>query len=90
MARYLVQARHTPQDCLQALDDIVALGPNEIDRYDFGCAAGDHSNHVCFCSTEADSETAVRASLPGSIRDQAQIIEVGKFTVEQIKAFHGA
>ncbi len=90
MARYLVQATHTPDQCLQGLDDIVAQGPNEIGRYDFGCAVGDHSNHVCFCSVEAGSEAAVRDMLPRGIRAIARVTEVGKFTAEQVKSFHGS
>jgi hypothetical protein len=88
MARYLVQATHTPEECLQGLDDIVALGPQEIQRYDFGCAVGDHSNHVCFCSVEAASEAAAREMLPRGIRGKAQITEVGKYTADQVRAFH--
>jgi hypothetical protein len=90
MARYLVQATHTPEQCLQGLDDIIALGPGEIERFDFGCAVGDHSNHVCFCSAEAASEAAVREMLPRGIRSIALVTEVGKFTAEQVKSFHAA
>jgi hypothetical protein len=88
MARYLVQATHRPEECLQGLDDIIAQGSGEIERYDFGCAVGDHSNHVCFCSAEASSEAAVREMLPRGIRANAQVTEVGKFTVEQVRSFH--
>jgi hypothetical protein len=88
MARYYVQATHTPDQCLQSLDDVIAMGPTEIERYDFGCAVGDHSNHVCFCSVEAANEAAVRDMLPPSIRAVARVTEVGKFTVEQVKSFH--
>lgn len=90
MARYIIQATHTPEQCLKGLDDIVAQGPGEIERYDFGCAVGDHSNHVCFCTAEADSEAAVRSMLPRGIRDIAKVTEVGKFTAEQVKSFHAA
>jgi hypothetical protein len=88
MARYFVQATHTPEECLQGLDDIIAVGPREIEKYDFGCAVGDHSNHVCYCFAEAADEAAVRAMLPRGIRAQAQVTEVGKFTVDQVTSFH--
>jgi hypothetical protein len=90
MARYFVQASHSPDECLQGLDDIVAMGPQAIEQYDFGCAVGDHSNHVCFCTAEAASEAAVREMLPRGIRAKAQVTEVGKFTTDQIKSFHAA
>jgi hypothetical protein len=90
MARYLIQATHTAEQCLQGLDDIVAMGTGEIERYDFGCAVGDHSNHVCYCFAEAPSEAAAREMLPRGIRQVATVTEVGKFTAEQIKAYHAA
>jgi hypothetical protein len=90
MARYFVEASHTPDQCLQGLDDIVALGPREIERFDFGCAVGDHSNHVCFCSVEAANEGAVRDLLPRGIRAVARVTEVGKFTADQVKSFHAS
>ena len=46
MARFHIQASHTPEQCLAALDELVAIGPNEIDNWDIGYAIGDHSNHV--------------------------------------------
>jgi hypothetical protein len=90
MARYLVQATHTPEQCLAGLDDIIAMGPGQIDRYDFGCAVGDHSNHVCFCTAEAPDEAALREMLPRGIRSIALVTEIGKFTAEQVKSFHAA
>ncbi len=89
MARYLIQTAHTPEECLQGLDDVLAQGSDVLARYDFGCAVGDHSNHVCYTSVEASSEAQARAQLPRSIADKANVTEVGKFTPTQIKSFHG-
>ena len=36
MARFHVQTTHTPEKCLSALDELVAMGPHEIDNsYNF-------------------------------------------------------
>ncbi len=90
MARYLMQTIHTPAECLGGLDAILAKGPDTLSRYDFGCAVGDHSNHVCFCSLDAPSEAAARAQLPQTIAAKATVVEVGKFTAEQVRSFHNS
>jgi hypothetical protein len=88
MARYNVQATHTPEECLKTLDDIVASGQGAIDRYDFACAAGDHSNHVAYTTVEAASDAAAREQLPASMRAAAMVTEVGRLTAEQVRSFH--
>jgi hypothetical protein len=88
MARYLIQAAHTPEQCLAALDELVAMGPGEIDKWDLGCAVGDHSNHVGVAIFEAADTNAVRNLVPASARAGAQITEVGNLTEEQVRSFH--
>jgi hypothetical protein len=88
MARFLIQSAHTRDDCLQALDEVLAQGPHALDRYDFGCAVGDHSNHVSCTLLDADNEVAARNTLSGLLSASAVITEVGKFTPEQIRSFH--
>jgi len=88
MARFLIQSPHTPEECLQALDEVLAQGPNVLAGYDFGCAIGDHSNHASYTLVEADNAAAARSTLPKLLSAKAVITEVGKFTPEQIRAFH--
>ncbi len=88
MARYFIQASHSPAECLQGLDEILAQGPDVLSAYDFACAVGDHSNHTCQTTIEAANEAAARRTIPSLIRDRARIVEVGKFTPEQIRSFH--
>jgi hypothetical protein len=88
MPRYLIESSHTPEECLKALDEVLAQGPEALARYDFGCAVGDHSNHRAYTMIEAANEVAARNILPMLLRGKAQVIEVGKFTPEQIRSFH--
>jgi hypothetical protein len=88
MARFHVEVQHTPQDCLASYDELVALGPGEIDKWDLGCAVGDHSNHVCYTVIEAPDLNQARAKVPSGTRGKAEITEVGKVTAEQVKAYH--
>jgi hypothetical protein len=88
MSRFVIQSQHTADGCLQTLDEVLALGADALARYDFACAAGDHSNHTCYTTVDAIDSVAARATLPASVRAQAQVTEVGKFTPEQIRSFH--
>jgi hypothetical protein len=88
MTRYVIQSAHNPQDCLATLDAALAQGRNMLAQYDFGCAVGDHSNHTCFVTLEAENEAAARRLIAGPIADQAQVVEAGKFTEAQIRSYH--
>jgi len=66
MARYHIRSAHTTEDCLGTLDQFVAQVPNDLPRWDFGCAAGDHSNHVAYAVVEAPSEGRGSGVAPGS------------------------
>jgi hypothetical protein len=83
---YLIESPHTKEECLQALDDVLARGPEFLARFDWGCMSGDHTG---WAVVEAGSETAARTMVPALVRGKARIVEVGKFTPEQIKSFHG-
>jgi hypothetical protein len=89
MSRYLIQSMHSADGCLQTLDDVLALGPDALAGYDFACAVGDHSKHICYTTVDAIDAIAARATLPPSVRAQVELVEVGKFTPEQIRSFHG-
>ena len=88
MARYQVQSTHTPEECLKTLDDIVAQGPDTLPKWDFGCAAGDHSNHIAYSVIEAADEGSARQMLPAGLRSGALITEVAKVTPEQVRSYH--
>jgi hypothetical protein len=88
MARFLIQSTHTPEQCLAALDELVAMGPGQIDKWDLACAVGDHSNHVCYTILEAPDANAARGMVPSSTRASAQITEVGKVTEAQVQSYH--
>jgi hypothetical protein len=84
-AQYLVISRHTPEQCLQALDDISAEGSDVLAKFEWGCMAGDHTGYAL---VQAGSEAEALNIVPASIRSEARAIKVVKFTPEQIKAFH--
>ena len=85
MAKYMVEVPHTAEECLAALDDILAKGPQFLNEFHWGCMAGVHTG---WGIVEAESESAARNMLPASGQGKARITEVTKFTPEQVKAAH--
>jgi hypothetical protein len=88
MATYFIESTHTPETCLQALDEVLAKGPQALAGYSFGCAIDDHSNHVAFVMVEATDEAEARSRLPAVLTPGARVIKVGNFTPDQIASFH--
>jgi hypothetical protein len=87
MARYLVELPHTKEDCLEALDSVVAFSSTLIDRIDWGCGADVHTGWLLI--EAQDAEGACRM-VPTNIRARATAIQLNKFTAEQVKSFHEA
>ena len=82
---FLLESRHADADCLKALDEIAMQNPKLLDNCWLGCASG---NHTGWATVEAQNESEARNQLPTSLRGDAKVTEVGKFTVAQIASFH--
>jgi hypothetical protein len=82
---YHIESPHTKEECLQALDETLAGGPQLLVQYDWGCMAGEH---VGWATVEADSEPEARNMVPALVRNKARITPVSKFTPAQIESFH--
>lgn len=87
MERYIVESPHTKDECLRALDEILAEGPAALNKFDWGCQTGDHTGYAV---VDAENETNVRNMIPSFLRTKARVIKVGKFTPEQIRSFHSS
>lgn len=85
MARYLIESPHTKEECLKALDEILAKGPSILDKFDWGCQAGDHTGYAV---VDVDGEPAVRSMIPTFLHSKTRIVKVDKFSPEQIRSFH--
>ena len=84
-SRYLVISPHTPEECLKALDDVSTMGASTLKMWDFGCKSGDHTGYM---TVMASSDDEVKAMLPESMRDQAKIVKLSKFTAADLKMAH--
>ncbi len=84
-SRYLVIVPHTPEECLQALDQISAQGPAVLNRFEFGCKAGDHT---AYAMVVAGSDEQAMKVVPEPMREKARVVKLNKFSQKEIKAFH--
>ena len=85
MAHYHIEAPHSEQECMRALDMIVERGMHLLSHTWFGCAVG---VHTCWLQLEADTAAEARAVLPPLIAEKAQIVEVQKLTPEIMSTLH--
>jgi hypothetical protein len=85
MAKYLIESPHTKEECLQVLDDTLALGSGVLAQYQFGCMDGDHTS---WAIVEAGSKEEALRMVPALVRSKARIVALNTFTPEQIRSFH--
>ncbi|RJP17776.1 MAG: hypothetical protein C4529_14195 [Deltaproteobacteria bacterium] len=85
MERYFVDSPHTPQECLRALDELLAKGPETLAKYEWGCMDGDHTGYAIL---EARSEAEVKENIPSFLAGKARVVKLNKFTPDQIREFH--
>lgn len=81
---YLVTATHTPEECLNAIDE-VAKDKKLLDKAEWGCMSGDHTVYL---RTEANSPEDAIHKLPQHEQKNAKAVKLVKLTPKQIKQFH--
>ncbi len=87
MAKYLIESPHTKEECLQTLDEMMAKGSDTLNRFYFGCDAGDHT---AYAIVDASSESVARAMVPSFVEHKVRVRPVGQYTPDQIRSFHRA
>ncbi len=86
MERYIVESKHTREECLRALDEVLAKGPDVLNKIEWGCMAGDHTGYS-IVEAGSDSE-ALQKIVPAFLRGKARAVKLNKFTPDQIRSFH--
>lgn len=82
---YIVESKHTPEECLRALDEVLDRGPDLLDKFEWGCGTGEH---VGWAFIEGGDRSDVERMLPSSSIGRTRITEVSKYTPDQIRSFH--
>ncbi|MDR5710394.1 MAG: hypothetical protein QN140_11305 [Armatimonadota bacterium] len=85
MARYLIETRHTPEQCLADLDTVLEQSPGLLQKLEWGCRAG---VHVGWITLEAPSAQDVVRQIPATMRDRTRVVEIQPFTPDEIRALH--
>jgi len=85
MQRYLIESPHSGEECLRVLDWILAQGSQLLSKYEFSCSDTDHIGYVMI---DALSKEDARRAVPPSIQSKARIVELQRFTPDDIRAFH--
>ncbi len=85
MALYMITSAHEPEQCLDALDEILAKGADSLNRFVFGCREGDHTGYAI---VEAENRTAALSVLPDNLHETACVSKVDRLTPADIRSFH--
>lgn len=80
---YLIEAPHSADECVQAMDEALARGPGFLAQFDWGCVEGEH---VGWATVEAANESEARSMVPQVVRSKARVIRVDKVTPDHINA----
>ena len=82
---YAIQTPHTPDECVKALDEQLAKGPDVLKQFYYGCKKGDHTGYAI---VDAKSNTDARNIVPSFLLNRSRIMEVDVFTPEVIRSLH--
>jgi hypothetical protein len=84
MLSFLIISPHTQEDCAKVLQDILAMG--YLTHFDWGCKDGEHTGWAII---EAENKGEAMMVVPSSARTRARVIQVNKFSPEQVRGMHG-
>lgn len=83
--KYLLETPHTKDECIKELDEVLSEGYDVLDKFYWGCSVGDHTGYAI---VDADNDLEVRNMVPDFIRNKAKIVELHKFSPDDIRSFH--
>jgi hypothetical protein len=83
MARFLIEVPHEAEKvaCARAVQVLLKTGSHFLTHADYGCLDGEHK---AWMIVEIESKEAARAILPPAYRSQAMIVQLNKFSMEEI------
>ncbi len=84
MARFLIEVPHKAEkvECARAVQILLRTGSHFMTHADWGCLDGVHKGWIII---ELESKQEARSILPPAYRSQAKIVELNKFTMEEIE-----
>jgi hypothetical protein len=84
-ATYLIETKHTQEECLAALDAINEKDKNLLTKLNWGCPEG---NHTGYMMVEAKSENEAVEDLPAELKEDMKVYKLVQVTPKQIEEYH--
>lgn len=83
MLRFLIEVPHEEETvaCARAVEILLKTGSHFLSNAEWGCMDGVHKGWII---VEAENKDQARYMLPPAYRHQATIVQLNKFTLEQI------
>lgn len=83
MPRFLIEIPHGDDEveCRMAVQAFLITGSHFVANAEWGCSDGEHKGWLLL---DADSREAARSVVPPSLRPQAKIVQLEKFTMQQV------
>ena len=84
MARYLIEVPHEADEvaCQSAIQTFLETGSHFLAHADWGCMDGDHRAWLVM---NAENREDVQYALPPSVRPEARIVRLEKFTMADVE-----
>jgi len=85
MARFLIEVPHENETvaCARAARILLGTGSHFLTNADFGCSDGVHSAWIV---VDVGSKEEARGLLPPAFRNEATIVSLNKFTMDELDA----
>jgi hypothetical protein len=83
MARFFIEVEHEAEKvaCARAIQTLFNTGSHFLTNADFGCRDGEHKAWII---VDVDNKEMARAILPVESRALAKIVQLNKFSAEEI------
>jgi hypothetical protein len=83
MAKYLIEVPHEEETvaCARVVKIFLETGSHYLTHAEWGCCDGDHR---AWMIVDAESREEARAIVPPPIRDEARVVKLNRFTIDEI------
>lgn len=84
MPRFHIELPHEPSTvaCARAVEILLKTGSHFFTHADFGCRDGEHK---AWLIVDVDSKEQARGIVPPLYRDQAKVVQLNAFSLEEIE-----
>lgn len=83
MSKFLIEVPHGEEhvECALAIQIFLKTGSHWLTNAEWGCQDGEHKGWIV---VELDSKEEARRILPPAFRQQAKIVQLNRFTMEEL------